>query len=60
MTTIAEGVEELRQADILQVEGCDEVQGYYFGRPMNTDGIDAMTVSHRCQPARLHRMPRSA
>ena len=31
----AEGVETNLQADILRIEGCDEVQGYFFGKPMS-------------------------
>jgi diguanylate cyclase (GGDEF)-like protein/PAS domain S-box-containing protein len=34
MTTCAEGVETGAQLTFLKHEGCDEVQGYYFGRPM--------------------------
>ncbi len=30
----AEGVETVEQATALQVEGCEEVQGYFYGRPM--------------------------
>ena len=33
MRTTGEGVETLLQADFLRAEGCDEAQGYYFGRP---------------------------
>jgi diguanylate cyclase (GGDEF)-like protein/PAS domain S-box-containing protein len=29
----AEGVETEQQADFLRAQSCDEVQGYYFGRP---------------------------
>jgi EAL domain-containing protein (putative c-di-GMP-specific phosphodiesterase class I) len=32
--TCAEGVETEQQVDILKAEGCNEVQGYYFGKPM--------------------------
>ena len=34
LTTIAEGVENERQLALLQQQNCDEVQGYYFARPM--------------------------
>jgi diguanylate cyclase (GGDEF)-like protein/PAS domain S-box-containing protein len=34
LSVAAEGVERLGQADYLRARGCDELQGYYFGRPM--------------------------
>ena len=34
LTTIAEGVENARQLALLQQQHCDEVQGYYFAKPM--------------------------
>jgi diguanylate cyclase (GGDEF)-like protein len=34
MKTVAEGVEEAAQADILRSLGCEIAQGYLFGRPM--------------------------
>ena len=39
LKTIAEGVEEPEQAAILQRVGCDEVQGYLYGRPMHVDAF---------------------
>ncbi len=35
MKTIAEGVETQAQADALRALGCDEAQGYFYGRPVN-------------------------
>ncbi|HQR03669.1 MAG: EAL domain-containing protein [Proteobacteria bacterium] len=37
LATIAEGVEEAGQCEQLRALGCDEVQGYYFGRPEPAD-----------------------
>jgi EAL domain-containing protein (putative c-di-GMP-specific phosphodiesterase class I) len=34
MTSTAEGVETLEQAILLRDEGCEQVQGFYFGRPV--------------------------
>ncbi len=34
LATIAEGVEDKAQLDILIDLGCDEIQGYYFGKPI--------------------------
>ncbi|WP_424932535.1 putative bifunctional diguanylate cyclase/phosphodiesterase [Amaricoccus macauensis] len=39
MISNAEGVETRAQADILKRQGCREVQGYYFGRPMASASI---------------------
>ena len=35
MSVIAEGVEQVEQADILSENGCDLFQGYYFSKPLN-------------------------
>jgi EAL domain-containing protein (putative c-di-GMP-specific phosphodiesterase class I) len=34
LTVIAEGVEDVGQWQFLHEEGCDQGQGYLFGRPM--------------------------
>ena len=34
LTVVAEGVEKREQACFLSAQGCDEVQGYYFHRPL--------------------------
>jgi diguanylate cyclase (GGDEF)-like protein len=34
LTVVAEGVETPEQAEFLKAQGCDQVQGYLYGRPM--------------------------
>jgi diguanylate cyclase (GGDEF)-like protein/PAS domain S-box-containing protein len=36
---IAEGVETAAQLDYLRNKGCDEIQGYYFSRPLTPDAF---------------------
>ncbi|MBV5278722.1 MAG: bifunctional diguanylate cyclase/phosphodiesterase [Campylobacteraceae bacterium] len=40
LRVIAEGVETKEQLDFLRENGCDEVQGYYFSRPLNVDDFE--------------------
>ena len=39
--TIAEGVETLEQAHLLQELGCSMAQGYHYGRPMSRHEFEA-------------------
>ncbi|WP_152047510.1 bifunctional diguanylate cyclase/phosphodiesterase [Aureimonas psammosilenae] len=39
MVITAEGVETADQAQFLRREGCEQVQGYYFGRPLPADQL---------------------
>jgi len=40
MKTIAEGVETAQQLEILKTKGCDQVQGYFFSRPLKADDFE--------------------
>lgn len=43
--TIAEGVETQEQYDYLHAIDCDNIQGYYLGKPMPPEGIEALIQS---------------
>ena len=46
LRTIAEGVETADVLDKLKLYRCDEVQGYYLGRPMPADDFMAYLLRH--------------
>jgi len=45
VTTTAEGVETQEQLDQMRAEGCTEVQGYFFSRPVPANEITKLLVS---------------
>ncbi|MBQ0718995.1 MAG: EAL domain-containing protein [Gammaproteobacteria bacterium] len=45
LTTIAEGVEEKTQLAILQVFGCDLIQGYYYSKPLTKVNLLAFLLT---------------
>ena len=47
LRVIAEGVETASQLDYLRSRGCDEVQGYYFSRPLPAAEFEKMVREHR-------------
>jgi EAL domain-containing protein (putative c-di-GMP-specific phosphodiesterase class I) len=52
LKVIAEGVENRAQLDFLAASGCDEIQGYYFSRPMPGDQCTAFLRDGRKLPRR--------
>jgi EAL domain-containing protein (putative c-di-GMP-specific phosphodiesterase class I) len=40
LEVIAEGVETVEQARLLEEMGCKEMQGYLYGRPMSADALE--------------------
>jgi diguanylate cyclase (GGDEF)-like protein/PAS domain S-box-containing protein len=46
MRTVAEGVETQSQLDYLRGQGCDEIQGYLFSRPLGAAQFEAFFRGH--------------
>jgi EAL domain-containing protein (putative c-di-GMP-specific phosphodiesterase class I)/ActR/RegA family two-component response regulator len=41
MTSVAEGIQQRPEWDLLQSLGCEEMQGYFTARPMSEEGLQA-------------------
>jgi len=52
LTIIAEGVENWRQLSLLRLQHCDEVQGYYFARPMPAEEFANFVTKSLVKPAK--------
>ncbi len=53
LKTIAEGVETPAQLAFLQEKGCDEVQGYYYSKPLPHAQFEAFFKAHAAHTAPL-------
>ncbi len=42
LTVIAEGVESAKQYLLLKNAGCDEIQGYYFSKPLDSGAFESL------------------
>jgi EAL domain-containing protein (putative c-di-GMP-specific phosphodiesterase class I) len=50
MATTAEGVETEDQRASVLLEGCTEMQGYLFSRPVPASEVAALLLEHRARP----------
>ena len=49
LKTIAEGVESEELANLLRIFNCDEIQGYWFARPMPAEQLEAFVRNHQAK-----------
>lgn len=55
LSVIAEGIEKSDQISLLQEQGCNEVQGYYYGRPMPSELFEEfISTSGHCLVPEVH------
>ena len=50
LSVIAEGIENRATADLLATMGCEEGQGYYFGKPMPVAALEEQFLAVKRQP----------
>ncbi|MEO5362833.1 MAG: EAL domain-containing protein [Magnetococcus sp. DMHC-8] len=50
LTVVAEGVETAAQLAFLRGNDCDEIQGYYYSRPLPADDLARFLVDHDGRP----------
>jgi diguanylate cyclase (GGDEF)-like protein/PAS domain S-box-containing protein len=56
MKVVAEGVETEAQCEIMRSSVCDEIQGYFFSRPVSAPGIEKLFAEGRQLPPHLLRL----
>lgn len=56
LKVIAEGVETEAQCEILRTHVCDEIQGYFFSKPISAQAIDELFTEGRQLPPHLLRL----
>jgi EAL domain-containing protein (putative c-di-GMP-specific phosphodiesterase class I) len=60
LTVTAEGVETEAHVKLLRGQGCDEMQGYYFSRPVTSDRLAALLAANPTSAKPRPRRVRSA
>ena len=56
LRVIAEGVETEAQCEVMRTSVCDEIQGYFFSRPISAQAIEELMAEGRQLPAHLLRL----
>jgi len=59
LKVVAEGVETLEQQSFLTENGCDELQGYLFSKPLGAEELTRLITDHKPKP-RLTLVPASS
>ncbi len=60
LRVIAEGVETEAQCEFMRGNACDEIQGYFFSRPVPKEQLEALLIADRRLPAHLMRVQTKA
>ncbi len=51
LTVVAEGVETLEQQQFLRERACDQMQGFYFSKPMPAEDLESLLRAHAAEEA---------
>ncbi len=57
LKTIAEGVETIEQLDYLRGQGCDEIQGYYYSKPLSAEAFEMFVKNQNKSYKSLTQLP---
>jgi EAL domain-containing protein (putative c-di-GMP-specific phosphodiesterase class I) len=57
MEVVAEGVETMQEDKLLRDQGCDEIQGYLYSRPLPSRGMGAFLRAHHDHASPMSQRP---
>ncbi|MFD1736297.1 EAL domain-containing protein [Bacillus salitolerans] len=53
LKVVAEGVEDVAHVDYLQAKKCEEIQGYWFSKPLPAEELEKLLNNHKSSLARF-------